>query len=241
MIKLLKDLTILRERAELLPHPNQVALTFDDGPNQHRQTTQRLLRVLEEHQVKAAFCLVGRRVRELPRLVRQIHEHGHLLVNHTFTHPMMWRTGTPALREEFAATDRAIADALGRPDYQSRCFRPPAGIISASVRDLARERELGLATLSYFAADPLYGPAHCRRVLERTLRDAREQQGGVYVFHDFRARSTPEPVKRLEDPGSGANRSWVPEVVEELIVTLRAEHFNFVHPEPLYQPVVPLP
>jgi peptidoglycan/xylan/chitin deacetylase (PgdA/CDA1 family) len=164
-----------------------------------------------------------------------------MLVNHTFTHPIMWRTSTAELREEFLRTDRAIADALGQPDYQSRCFRPPAGIVSASVRELVQERELGLATLTYFAGDPLYGPAHYRRALDRTLRNARENRGGVYVFHDFRMRSEPEPATRLDDAGSGANRSWVPDAVEELIVTLRAEHFNFVHPEPLYQPAVPLP
>jgi hypothetical protein len=47
-------------------------------------------------------------------------------------------------------------------------------------------------------------------------------------------RSRPEPAHRLDDPGSGANRSWVPEIVEELIQTLRSEQFHFVSPETVY-------
>src|SRR6202453_4141201 len=67
----------------------EVALTFDDGPND--PYTQQLLELLPRHQVRATFFLMGTYVRRHPEIARAIHEGGHLLGNHTMTHPsLLW-------------------------------------------------------------------------------------------------------------------------------------------------------
>jgi peptidoglycan-N-acetylglucosamine deacetylase len=65
----------------------QIALTYDDGPNDPH--TLRLLEVLAKHSVRATFFLIGRYVKQRPDLAREIVNAGHVVGNHTFTHPLL--------------------------------------------------------------------------------------------------------------------------------------------------------
>ena len=65
----------------------QLALTYDDGPNDPH--TQRLLEVLARHNVHATFFLIGRYVQQRPDIVRELVKAGHVIGNHTFTHPLL--------------------------------------------------------------------------------------------------------------------------------------------------------
>jgi peptidoglycan/xylan/chitin deacetylase (PgdA/CDA1 family) len=64
--------------------PGRVALTFDDGPT--AGATDRVLDLLAELNVKAAFFLIGRNVEREPDLARRIVADGHLVGNHTYDH-----------------------------------------------------------------------------------------------------------------------------------------------------------
>ena len=63
----------------------QLALTYDDGPNDPH--TLRLLEVLAKHNVHATFFVVGRYVRRRSDLALEVSKRGHVIGNHTFTHP----------------------------------------------------------------------------------------------------------------------------------------------------------
>src|SRR5262249_59188660 len=65
--------------------PAQMALTFDDGPNDPH--TLHLLDVLARHQAKATFFLIGRYVLERPDIARAVQAAGHAIGNHTYNHP----------------------------------------------------------------------------------------------------------------------------------------------------------
>ncbi len=80
--------------------PREIALTFDDGPND--TATERLLEVLAAHKVRATFFMIGRSVRQRPQIARAVAAAGHLIGNHTMTHPWLaWQTGT-RIREELS-------------------------------------------------------------------------------------------------------------------------------------------
>src|SRR5439155_23606366 len=66
------------------PGSRDLALTFDDGPNDRH--TARLLEVLAKHGARATFFLVGRHAERRPDLVRAIDAAGHAIGNHTFSH-----------------------------------------------------------------------------------------------------------------------------------------------------------
>src|SRR5277367_6631766 len=63
--------------------PNELALTYDDGPNDI--VTERLLDILARHNTRATFFLIGNFVRQRPHIARAIATAGHLIGNHTLT------------------------------------------------------------------------------------------------------------------------------------------------------------
>jgi peptidoglycan/xylan/chitin deacetylase (PgdA/CDA1 family) len=115
----------------------QIALTFDDGPNDPH--TCNLLDVLSRHNVKATFFLIGRYVRQRPEIVAEIAKRGHVIGNHTFTHPLLTFRSPAHIRTEIAQCREAIHDAVGE---HSDLFRPPWGARRPAVFRIARQ--LGL-------------------------------------------------------------------------------------------------
>lgn len=97
-------------------------LTFDDGPAQ--DLTPRLLDLLAEFDVKATFFLIGERARRNPGITRRIHEDGHTIGNHSYSHPRMWRQSKAKLEDELSQTDRILEDVTGRKPV---LLRPPYG------------------------------------------------------------------------------------------------------------------
>src|ERR1700693_2668112 len=89
----------------------QLALTYDDGPND--AYTPRLLEVLARHDVHATFFLIGRYVRHVPEIARQIADAGHIVGNHTFNHPLLTLKSTAGIREELSTCRSALQDAIG--------------------------------------------------------------------------------------------------------------------------------
>ena len=106
----------------LPPGSRQLALTYDDGPNDPH--TLRLLEVLARHGVQATFFLIGRYVQQRPDIVRELVKAGHVVGNHTFSHPLLIFKSAQELRSQLDNCDRALTDAVGE---HSNLFRPPFG------------------------------------------------------------------------------------------------------------------
>ena len=100
----------------------QLALTYDDGPNDPH--TQHLLEILAKHNVRATFFLIGRYVRQRPDIVREIDRAGHIIGNHTHTHPLLIFKGESEIRHELSDCRTAIEDTIGKT---VKLFRPPFG------------------------------------------------------------------------------------------------------------------
>src|SRR5437764_13917166 len=115
----------------------QIALTFDDGPND--PYTLKLLDVLAKHDVCATFFLIGRYVRQRPDIAAEIANRGHIIGNHTFTHPLLIFQPASGIRREITQCRDAIHDAVGN---HSNLFRPPWGGRRPAVFRSARQ--LGL-------------------------------------------------------------------------------------------------
>src|SRR5215831_4531400 len=88
----------------------QLALTYDDGPNDPH--TFRLLEVLAKHNVRATFFLIGRYVRERADIARELIRAGHIACNHTFTHPLLTFKSAAQIRKELTDCRKAIQDAV---------------------------------------------------------------------------------------------------------------------------------
>ena len=120
--------------------PSQIALTYDDGPND--PDTFRLLDVLARNGVSATFFVIGKFARQRPDIVKALAAAGHLVGNHTMTHPLLVTRSPSVVRQQLRDANAAIEDALGaRVEF----FRPPHGGRRPDV--LRAARELGLKTV----------------------------------------------------------------------------------------------
>ena len=116
------------------PRANDIALTFDDGPNPG--VTPGLLDLLDRYSARATFFVIGRFVRECPDLAREIAARGHALGNHTDTHPALALLSTRRIEQELSRCNDAIVRALGSDAAAapSLWMRPPYGFRGPQLR-----------------------------------------------------------------------------------------------------------
>jgi peptidoglycan-N-acetylglucosamine deacetylase len=161
--------------------PAEVALTYDDGPND--AATMQLLEVLARHNVRATFFMIGRFVLQRPEIARAVLAAGHLVGNHTMTHPWLaWQSGR-VIREELRGCNHALEDALGTP---IRYMRPPHGARRPAVLHTARELGLTLVQWNVMGNDwaPIGADGVVRKV-QRGLEAVRERgRGANILLHD---------------------------------------------------------
>jgi peptidoglycan/xylan/chitin deacetylase (PgdA/CDA1 family) len=143
-------------------NPDEIALTFDDGPND--PYTFQLLDILAEHQVPATFFMIGRFARQRPDIVRRVQAAGHLIGNHTMTHPWLVLESPRRVRQELADCNAALEDVLGqRIEY----WRPPHGARRPDV--LSTAHELGLKPVMWNIMGYDWKPESDAAAIERYL------------------------------------------------------------------------
>lgn len=100
----------------------KIALTFDDGPNS--LTTPALLDGLKERNVKATFFIIGKSAAINPEIIKQMHEDGHLIGNHTNTHCELTSMSCEIAMENINLANETVYNITGENmDF----IRPPFG------------------------------------------------------------------------------------------------------------------
>lgn len=185
-----------------------VALTFDDGPN--GATTSKVLDTLRAERVHATFFLVGENVRRDPGTAARIAREGHVVGNHSDTHPMGFALlPTAEIRAEVDRAERSIAVATGEAP---RYFRPPQGIRSPWLSDVLAADSLVDVTWDDAPGD--WHPKTADSLVKETL--ARAHPGAIILLHDG-----------LEN-AAGISRNPTVEALPRIIDDLRARGYAFV-------------
>src|SRR5271170_6196427 len=195
-------------------NPNEIALTFDDGPND--PYTFQLLEILAQHQIRATFFMIGRFVRQRPDIVRAVAAAGHLIGNHTMTHPWLVLESPAKVRQELADCNAALEDVLGE---RVTNFRPPHGSRRPDVLRAARELGLTPVMWNVIGHDWERGIREedvAGRVEKGIKRNRRAGWGSNIVLHDG------------GQAGIGQDRSATVEAVRKLVSTLAAESAGFI-------------
>jgi peptidoglycan/xylan/chitin deacetylase (PgdA/CDA1 family) len=194
--------------------PNEVALTFDDGPN--GDTTLRLLDVLAKHGARATFFVIGGFVRRQPEVVRAVHAAGHVVGNHTMTHPWLHIQSHARIREELSGCNKAIEDVLGEP---VRYFRAPHGARRPYV--LRYAGELGLTAVQWNVIAYDWNPHPASALVARVERGIAKMQakrrGSNVLMHDGWDREL-----------GGADRMATVEAVDALLAGFAARKIRAV-------------
>src|SRR5579864_281687 len=190
----------------LAPGTRQIALTYDDGPNDPH--TLRLLDVLATHGAHATFFFIGRYVQQRPDIAREVAKAGHVVGNHTFTHPLLTFQSETAIRRQLSACRAALEDAIGQ---HSDLFRPPFGGRRPAVLRIARELGLEPVMWNVTGYDWNAPPA---AVIEQKVAQ-RIRGGDVILLHDG-------GHKRM-----GADRSQTVLATENLIKRYQQDGYEF--------------
>jgi len=152
-----------------------VALTLDDGPSP--EWTERMLGLLDRHQVRATFSLIGRQALAHPGLVTDVVGAGHTIANHTYSHPDLAGLPRSSVEREITRAGDAIERACGR---RPTLFRAPGGSWSATV--LAQCARDGLRPLDWSVDPRDWSRPGARRIAEVILRQTRP--GSIILEHD---------------------------------------------------------
>ena len=152
-----------------------IALTYDDGP--YPGNTDAILDVLKDR-VKATFFCIGRKVPGNEALLKRMHEEGHLVGTHSYSHSN-WFDLYPAkkMKKELKQSEELIYKILGQKPL---LFRPPYGVINPMLKKALGAFSYQIIGYSNRSLDTVTKDEN--KVIERLIR--RLRPGDVVLLHD---------------------------------------------------------
>jgi peptidoglycan-N-acetylglucosamine deacetylase len=187
----------------------RIALTYDDGPNDPH--TLKLLEVLARRDVHATFFMIGRYVRQRPDIARAVANAGHVIGNHTYSHPLLIFQSGAETRREIAKCQAALNDAVGE---HSNLFRPPFG--GRRPGTLRIVRESGMEPVMWNVTGYDWNAPAAAVIEEKVARRVQVEGGDVVLLHDGFHKAM------------GADRTQTVIATESLIRRYKDEGFEFV-------------
>jgi cellulose synthase/poly-beta-1,6-N-acetylglucosamine synthase-like glycosyltransferase/spore germination protein YaaH/peptidoglycan/xylan/chitin deacetylase (PgdA/CDA1 family) len=197
--------------------PHKVALTFDDGPDPN--WTSRIIDVLHQKQVPAAFFVIGESANQYPGIVKREFDLGNEVGNHTFTHPDFETISKSQLQFELNLTELLLESNLG---VKTLLFRPPYGIdhqpeTASEIAMLPVPQSMGYIIVGaqidpHDWGEPDGGsPPPVDTIVQRVLTDTQTGKGNIILMHD-----------------GGGDRSHTLAALPQIIDALRRKGYEFV-------------
>ena len=189
------------------------ALTFDDGP--FPRYTREVLAILRENHIRATFFMIGKMVREFPKIAHAVQADGHVIGNHSWAHPAAPRAPQAEVRD----TDAILEKTLG---VEPVLFRPPYGILDNGLAKVAEQDKQTVVLWNSVGAD-WSKKATTGSIASQIIKMARP--GGIALLHD-----------------GGGDRSATVAALPRIIRELSAKGYRFVTvPELLAMSKLPQP
>jgi peptidoglycan/xylan/chitin deacetylase (PgdA/CDA1 family) len=224
--------TINRRGSQLDLSPSRIYLSFDDGPNEQGDITAHLLDVLKKYNVKALFCLLGENAEHSPELVRRIHEEGHHIINHGYADKWACRMDRDEFTENLIRGEEAISAALGFK-MDPLLYRPHGGFYSGEQEKIFRDAGYTLVPSTIRIYDAVKDYRERDKAAKRIIRDVKKENGGVILLHDKRGSFSDTEKELKKNPQGQFNRSWIPDVVDDIVPVLLDNGFIFDSPDTL--------
>ncbi|WP_172381413.1 polysaccharide deacetylase family protein [Streptomyces sp. MNP-20] len=165
-------------RAPILRLPGRtraMALTFDDGPDP--RYTPAILRTLRRYGVRAMFFVCGEMAADNGDLLRQMADDGHVIGNHTWSHPLLPALARSAIHEQMERTCEVVERTVGTPPLW---FRAPYGAWNRAAFELGAE--LGMEPLAWTVDTLDWRTPGTGTIVQRVLSGA--GPGVVVLSHD---------------------------------------------------------
>lgn len=154
----------------------EIAISFDDGPAANY--TSQILQILKAENVPATFFCIGNRIAGNEHLLKQIHENGHLIGNHSFSHHF-WFDMYPAKKmlDDMKQMDAEMLRVIGK---KPKLFRPPYGVTNPNLKKAIISGGYTPVGWSVRSLDTVIRDE--QKLLNKV--NAEIQPGAVFLFHD---------------------------------------------------------
>jgi peptidoglycan/xylan/chitin deacetylase (PgdA/CDA1 family) len=177
-------------------HGRTIVLTFDDGPDP--RYTPHILDTLAEYDVRATFFVCGEMADWNRDLLARMADEGHIVGNHTWSHPLLTRLKRSRIRSEMERTSDLIEKAYGqRPQW----FRAPYGAWNRAAFQLGAE--MGMEPLAWTVDTLDWTTPGTRSIIHRVEHGA--APGVVVLSHDAGGNRS-QTVRAL--------RTWLPHLLD---------------------------
>ena len=184
-----------------------VLLTFDDGPKS-ADTLLPMLDTLDRYEAKAIFFVNGYRVEKNPDLLKEIHDRGHAVGNHSWDHIPLGKENSETVRDQIGRVQDIVRELTGEAP---RFFRPPHASGGEDVRRIAGEFGLLYMTWSNGSLDWDLGKVkekdRPQAVIDNVMKQLRP--GSNILMHEL---------------------PWTAEALDGLLAAIRGEGYRFVDP-----------
>ncbi len=189
-----------------------VVLTFDDGPDP--LYTNPILDVLKKYNVKATFFVVGSQAQRYPEIIKRIIKEGHIVGNHTFSHPNLLDISEQKLTSELNSTLRLIEGLTGK---QMLLFRSPYSIklnpsTSSEITPLYNAGKLGYIVTNANVDSNDYENLDVDKTVASIINQFTKSESNVILMHD-----------------GGGNREKTIAELNKLIPLLKEKGYNFAN------------
>lgn len=184
-------------------YKKQVALTFDDGPDNNY--TPKILDILKKEHVKATFFVVGTMAKRYPSSLKRINDDGHIIANHSWNHPILSKMPESAVLKQIEDTNNVVTSVIGKTPL---LIRPPYGALNEKL-----EKAIGNKgyKLIYWNVDTLDWNNQTEDNIMAIVKKEMKP-GSIILQHNAGAESIQATVDALP----------------KLIAYLRGQHYEFV-------------
>ncbi|MBS4012505.1 MAG: polysaccharide deacetylase family protein [Bacteroidetes bacterium] len=169
---------------------NMIAITFDDGPD--TKNTMQILDILDDYNAKATFFVIGEKAEENSGLVKLIHDSGHQVANHSYSHSYFFPLKrSKTIREEINSTQSIIQKITGEKSFY---FRPPFGVTNPLIAKALKGLNIKTIGWSIRSFDTVQKDA------EKTITRIKKRikGGDIILLHDTGGNIIPMLKKLLE-------------------------------------------
>ncbi|MFT3701942.1 MAG: polysaccharide deacetylase family protein [Agriterribacter sp.] len=154
----------------------QVAISFDDGPSP--AYTPQVLEILKQHNVQAAFFCIGKRVKENEALLKKVHDDGHIIGNHSYSHDLWFDLFSAGkMTDDLQMMNKAAQNVIG---VKPRLFRPPYGVTNPNLKKAIQRGNFIPVGWSIRSMDTVIKDT--QKLLSKVTGSLKP--GAVILFHD---------------------------------------------------------
>lgn len=176
----------------------KVVLTFDDGP--HHPNTNKVIDVLEKHNIKAIFFIIGKNIQANESIIHNLIYKGHLIGNHSYSHHKwidLWSY------KKITADFELCQNELKKQGVTSNLFRPPYGVTNPIIAKAIKK--LNLKSIGWNIRSYDTSTTDLSLIKKRILNQLKP--GAIILLHD-----------RLD---------YAPELLEEIITEIKNQGYEF--------------